>query len=196
MASNIQEYYSAKANAKQYVRVLIRQTKGTTSRWRCALIRVQLIWNNYVITAKWNHPCFFDIILIFNKTKCCPWITIPTCDVSMEVEPEDKHLFYYLMYQNGKMSHDGEKSSTGDWWCWWWWWWWLEFYGHFCARDRLNGPSDRQRWYNEVKDETPFRYANAEARTWEVAICWLEHYAANSAWTKTPTDKLVTFNLL
>jgi len=26
------------------------------------------------------------------------------------------------------------------------WWWWSMFYGHFCALDRLNGPSHLQRW--------------------------------------------------
>ena len=30
-----------------------------------------------------------------------------------------------------------------------------------CTRGRLNGPSDFQRWWDEVKDETTFRYAHA-----------------------------------
>ena len=44
------------------------------------------------------------------------------------------------------------------------------FYDHFCARGRLNGPSDLQRQWSEVKDETPFRYAHAEVRTQIVVI--------------------------
>jgi len=48
---------------------------------------------------------------------------------------------------------------------------WLTFYGIFCGHDRLNGPSDLQKWRTEVKDETPVRYAHAEIRTRVVAIC-------------------------
>jgi len=39
----------------------------------------------------------------------------------------------------------------------WWWWRWLMLYGHFCAQGRLNGPSDLQGKWGEVKDETNFR---------------------------------------
>jgi len=45
------------------------------------------------------------------------------------------------------------------------------FYGHFFAHGKLNGPSDIQRLWSEVQDETPFRYAHAEIRTRVVAIC-------------------------
>jgi len=38
------------------------------------------------------------------------------------------------------------------------------FYGLFCTRGRLNGPT-------EFKDETPFRYAHAEIQTHVVVIC-------------------------
>jgi len=57
-----------------------------------------------------------------------------------------------------------------------WGWWWLIFYGHFWAPDRLNGPSDVQMQWNEVKDETPFRYADAEIRTQVVVICGPTRY--------------------
>jgi len=36
---------------------------------------------------------------------------------------------------------------------------------------RLNGPSDLQRQWSEVEDETPFRYGHAEIRTRVVMIC-------------------------
>ena len=39
-----------------------------------------------------------------------------------------------------------------------------------CARGRLNGPSDLQRQWSEVKYETPFRYAHAAIRTRMVVI--------------------------
>jgi len=42
------------------------------------------------------------------------------------------------------------------------------FYDHFCAHGRLNGP--------KVKDETPFRYADAEIRTQVAVICGPTHY--------------------
>jgi len=45
------------------------------------------------------------------------------------------------------------------------------FYGHFCAQSSLNGPSDLQTYWSEVKDETIFRYAHAEIRTRVVVIC-------------------------
>ena len=48
--------------------------------------------------------------------------------------------------------------------------------GHFCVHDRLNGPSVLQRWWSEVKDETPFRYAHAEIRTRVVVICGRTRY--------------------
>jgi len=32
----------------------------------------------------------------------------------------------------------------------------LLFYGHLCAQSRLNGPSDLQRQWRKVIDETPF----------------------------------------
>ena len=44
-------------------------------------------------------------------------------------------------------------------------WCWFVFYGHFCTHGRLNGPSDFQRQWGEVKDETTFRYAHTEIRT-------------------------------
>ena len=50
------------------------------------------------------------------------------------------------------------------------------FYGHFRALDRLNGPSDFQRYWNEVKDETPFRSAHAWVRTQVVMICGPTRY--------------------
>jgi len=56
------------------------------------------------------------------------------------------------------------------------WRWWLVFYGHFCARGRLNGPSDLQMKWGEVKDETTFRYAHAEIRTRVVVICGPTRY--------------------
>jgi len=43
------------------------------------------------------------------------------------------------------------------------------FYGHFCARDRLNGTG-------EVKDETPLRCTHAEIRTQAVVICGPTRY--------------------
>ena len=49
--------------------------------------------------------------------------------------------------------------------------WWLVIYGHFCTYGRLNGPSDLQRYWREVKDETLFRYAHAEIRARVVVIC-------------------------
>ena len=47
----------------------------------------------------------------------------------------------------------------------------IDVYGHFCAQGRLNGPSDLQRYWDEVKDETTFRYAHARIRTRVVVIC-------------------------
>jgi len=44
------------------------------------------------------------------------------------------------------------------------------FYAHFCAQGRLNGPSDLRRQWDEVKDETTFRYAHAGIRTRVVVI--------------------------
>ena len=49
--------------------------------------------------------------------------------------------------------------------------WWLMFYCHFCAYGSLNGPSDLQREWSEVEDETPFRYGRVEIRTQVVVIC-------------------------
>ena len=47
------------------------------------------------------------------------------------------------------------------------------FYGHFRAhRGRLNGPSDLQQYWSEVKDETTFRCAHAEIRTRLVVDLW------------------------
>ena len=51
------------------------------------------------------------------------------------------------------------------------WRWWLMFYGHFSAHARLNGPSDVQRYWGEIKDERPFIYAHTEIRTQAVVIC-------------------------
>jgi len=45
------------------------------------------------------------------------------------------------------------------------------FYGHFCVHRILNGPSDLQMQWSEVKDETPFRYAHGDIRTQEAVIC-------------------------
>ena len=50
------------------------------------------------------------------------------------------------------------------------------FYGPFCAYGRLNGPSDFQRQWSEVVDETLFRYAHAEIRTQVVVICGPTRY--------------------
>ena len=52
----------------------------------------------------------------------------------------------------------------------------IAVYCHFCAPGRLNGPSDLRRQRSEVEDETPFRYAHAEIRTWVVAICGPTRY--------------------
>ena len=41
---------------------------------------------------------------------------------------------------------------------------------HVCAQGRLNGPSDLQREWNEMKDETPFKYAHTAIRTLVVVI--------------------------
>jgi len=46
----------------------------------------------------------------------------------------------------------------------------IDDFGHFCAHGSLNGQSDLQRQWSEVKDETPFRYAYAEIRTQVVVI--------------------------
>ena len=45
-----------------------------------------------------------------------------------------------------------------------------------CAHGTLNWPSDLQRQWNEVKEETPFRYADAEIRTEVVVICGPTRY--------------------
>ena len=50
------------------------------------------------------------------------------------------------------------------------------FYSHFCAHGRLNGPSDLQRQWDEVKDETTFRHAHAEIRSRVVVICGPTRY--------------------
>ena len=44
------------------------------------------------------------------------------------------------------------------------------FHSHFCAQGKLNGPSDLRRKWDEVKDETPFRYAHTEIKTKVVVI--------------------------
>jgi len=62
--------------------------------------------------------------------------------------------------------------------CWWWWWWFMS-YGNFCEHGRLNGPNGRQRWWSEVKDETPFRYAHIEIQTQVAVICDPTHYLLN-----------------
>ena len=56
------------------------------------------------------------------------------------------------------------EKDTVWWWCW-------RFYGHFRAHGRLNGPCDSQKHWCEVKDESLFRYANAEIRTQVVVTC-------------------------
>jgi len=43
--------------------------------------------------------------------------------------------------------------------------------GLFCANGSLNGPSDIQKKWSEVKDETPIRYAHAEIQT-QVVVIW------------------------
>ena len=50
------------------------------------------------------------------------------------------------------------------------------FYGRFCAHGKLNAPSDLQKKWCEVKDETPFRYAHAQIRTQVVVICNTTRY--------------------
>ena len=45
------------------------------------------------------------------------------------------------------------------------------FSATFDAQVRLNGPSDLQSWWSEVRDESPFGYVHAEIQTRAVAIC-------------------------
>ena len=54
------------------------------------------------------------------------------------------------------------------------------FYGHFYAHGSLNEPTDFQRQWSKVKDETPFRYAHAKIRTQVVAICFTTPYQLNN----------------
>ena len=50
------------------------------------------------------------------------------------------------------------------------------FYGDFCAHGKLNGPSDFQRLWSEVKVETPLIYAHVEFQIRVVVICGPTHY--------------------
>jgi len=50
------------------------------------------------------------------------------------------------------------------------------FHGHFLHMEGLNWPSDLQRWWSEVKDETTFRYAHAEIRTQVLVIYGTTRY--------------------
>ena len=52
----------------------------------------------------------------------------------------------------------------------------MMIYGHFSARCRLTGPSDLEREWSEVEDETLFRYSHAEIRTRVVVICHPTRY--------------------
>ena len=69
--------------------------------------------------------------------------------------------------------------------------WWLVFYSHINAHGRLNGPSDLQRLWSEVKDEAPSIYAHAEIRTRVVVICDPTRYHYT-----TPTSVQVQLLLL
>ena len=54
------------------------------------------------------------------------------------------------------------------------------FYGQFCA----HGPSDLQKQWSEVKDETPFRYAQAEIWIQVVVICAPTRYRLDHETTR------------
>jgi len=61
--------------------------------------------------------------------------------------------------------------------------WLLMFYCHVCVHGRLNGSSDLQRQWSNVKDETSFRYAHTEIWTQVVVICDPTHYQLDQGGT-------------
>ena len=66
------------------------------------------------------------------------------------------------------------------------------FYGHCCAHGRPNGPSDLQRYWSEVKDETPFRYAHAWILIHVVVICSPTRYQLDH-WGATQQNQYFNF---
>ena len=68
------------------------------------------------------------------------------------------------------------------------------FYSHFYAHGRLNRPSDLQRQWSKVRDETPFRYAHAEIQTQVVFICRQISYQLDPIKTELTITEIYVFS--